>query len=261
MKDGLLMRFGAAVLALLTLAAMVFALLNFQQSSRFVAPEDGITWIDGSQGVVAWYVAPDSPGARAGIREGDVVTAVNDRVVRRALNVTQDLWRVGPWAEVRYKIERAGVSIEVPEVTVPHENPSIQNYLRVTGLLYLFIGLFIFARRWSAPRAVHFYLFCLVSFIAFTFHYTGKLNSFDWVIYWGNVVALLLQSALLVHFALVFPQRRGSLWLKLTPVYLLPLGLLLLQIAVATASLDFVPSVQSRDLLDTLNILCNSVCF
>jgi two-component system, NtrC family, sensor kinase len=47
----------------------------------------------------------------------------------------------------------------------------------------------------------------------------------------------------------------------LTPVYLIPLVLLLLQIAVATASLDFVPSVQSRDLLDTLNILCNSVCF
>jgi two-component system NtrC family sensor kinase len=261
MKDGLLMRFGAAVLAVLTLAAMVFALLNFQQSSRFVAPEDGITWIDSPQGVVAWYVAPDSPGARAGIREGDIATAVNDHAVRRALNVTQDLWHAGPWAEVRYKVARGGVSIEVPEVTVPRENPSIENFLRVTGLLYLFIGLFIFVRRWSAPRAVHFYVFCLVSFIAYTFHYTGKLNSFDWMIYWGNVVALLLQSALLVHFALVFPQRRGSLWPKLTPVYLVPIGLLLLQIAVATASLDFVPSVQSRDFVDTLNILCNGVYF
>ena len=169
MKDGLLMRFGAAVLAVLTLAAMVFALLNFQQSARFVAPEDGITWIDSPQGVVAWYVAPDSPGARAGIREGDVVTAVNDHAVRRALNVTQDLWHAGPWAEVRYKVARGGVSIEVPEVTVPRRKIlSIENFLRVTGLLYLFIGLFIFVRRWSAPRAVHFYVFCLVSFIAYT---------------------------------------------------------------------------------------------
>jgi len=87
MKDGLLMRFGAAVLALLTLAAMVFALLNFQQSSRFVAPEDGITWIDGSQGVVAWYVAPDSPGARAGIRErsGFFLIAIEDGQRKSAL--------------------------------------------------------------------------------------------------------------------------------------------------------------------------------
>ena len=30
---------------------------------------------------------------------------------------------------------------------------SIENYLRVLGLLYLFIGLFIFVRRWNAPRA------------------------------------------------------------------------------------------------------------
>ena len=85
--------------------------------------------------------------------------------------------------------------------------------------LYLFIGLFIFVRRWNAPRAVHFYIFCLVSFVLYSFHYTGKLNSFDWNIYWGNVVALLLQPALLVHFALVFPERRGKLWPKLLAVY------------------------------------------
>ena len=62
---------------------------------------------------------------------------------------------------------------------------------------------------------VHFYIFCLVSFVLYSFHYSGKLNSFDWIIYWGNVVALLLQPALLVHFALVFPERRGTLWPKL----------------------------------------------
>ncbi len=94
----------------------------------------------------------------------------------------------------------------MPLVTAPQDNPfEIENYLRVTALLYLFIGLFIFARRWNAPRAIHFYVFCLVSFILYSFHYSGKLNSFDWTIYWGNVVALLLQPALLVHFALVFP--------------------------------------------------------
>ena len=88
--------------------------------------------------------------------------------------------------------------------------------MRVLGLLYLFIGLFIFVRRWNAPRAIHFYIFCLVSFVLYSFHYSGKLNSFDWIIYWANVVALLLQPAMLVHFALVFPNgaaRCGPSWL------------------------------------------------
>ncbi len=66
---------------------------------------------------------------------------------------------------------------------------TIENYLRLVGLLYLFIGLFIFARRWNAVRAVHFYIFCLVSFILFSFHYTGKLNFFDWEIYWSKIAA------------------------------------------------------------------------
>ena len=118
------------------------------------------------------------------------------------------------------------------------------------GLLYLFIGLFIFVRRWNAPRAVHFYIFCLVSFVLYSFHYSGKLNSFDWIIYWGNVVAVLLQPALLVHFALVFPERRGTLWPKLAAVYSVPAALLALHIFIATGTLDFLPSFGTRYWLD-----------
>ena len=172
---------------------------------------------------MAWHVAPGTPGDRAGIKQGDYVESVHGAKIHRATDVTKLLWRAGPWTEVRYGIRRDGESFEVPLVTAPQDNSSsIENYLRITALLYLFIGLFIFARRWNAPRAIHFYVFCLVSFVLYSFHYTGKLNSFDWTIYWGNVVALLLQPALLVHFALVFPERRGSLWPKLAAVYSVP---------------------------------------
>ncbi len=64
-------------------------------------------------------------------------------------------------------------------------------------------------RRWTAPKSAHFYLFCLVSFVFYSFHYTGKLNDFDWIIYWSNVVAWLLQPALFLHFALTFPERKA----------------------------------------------------
>ncbi len=43
-------------LALLTLAAMIFAALNFQQRVRFAPPDDGVAWTDTAQGVEALYV-------------------------------------------------------------------------------------------------------------------------------------------------------------------------------------------------------------
>jgi two-component system, NtrC family, sensor kinase len=251
------MRLGAVILALLTLAAIIFAFLNFQQRSRYVLPDDGVIWLDTPDGVIAWHVMPNSPASRAGIRPGDYVLSVRQGVhgleIREAADVKRVLFRVGPWTDVEYKIERGGEAFEVPLVTAPEDtSSSIENYLRATALLYLFIGLFIFVRRWSAPRAVHFYIFCLVSFLLYSFHYSGKLNSFDLIIYWGNVVALLLQPALFVHFALVFPERRGWLWPKLVALYTVPAVLLLLHVFVAFGLLEFMPSLGNLHRLDAL---------
>jgi two-component system, NtrC family, sensor kinase len=256
MTDNLRIRLGAVTLALLTVAAIVFAVLNFQQRSRFVLPDDGVMWVDAAQGVVAWHVVPGAPAERAGIKQGDTVEAVQGVPIHRATDVTRVLWRAGPWSQVRYQIRRDGESFQVPVVIEPQANPSsIENYLRVTALLYLFIGLFIFVRRWNAPRAIHFYVFCLISFVLYSFHYSGKLNSFDWTIYWGNVAALLLQPALFLHFALVFPERRGKMWLKLAGIYSVPACLLALHVFVATGTLDFLPSIGSREQLDTIELL------
>ena len=245
------MRLGAVLLALITLSAVVFAVLNFQQRSRFVLPDDGVTWMDSAQGVTAWHVVADSPAARAGIKQNDIVESVRGVPIQRATDVTRVLFHVGPWAEVHYQMRRGEAAFETRLVTAPQDNSSsIENYLRITALLYLFIGLFIFVRRWNAPRAIHFYVFCLASFILYSFHYTGKLNSFDQTIYWANVVALLLQPALLVHFALVFPERRGTLWPKLTATYALPALLLTLHIFIASGTLNFLPAFSTRYWLD-----------
>jgi len=245
------MRLGAVLLAVLTLSAIVFAFLNFQQRSRFVLPDDGVTWMDTQQGVVAWHVVPDSSAAKAGIKQGDIVESVRGFQIHRATDVTRVLFRLGPWTEVRYKMRRGEAGFETPLVTAPQDtSSSIESYLRIAALLYIFIGLFIFVRRWNAPRAIHFYIFCLASFVLYSFHYTGKLNSFDQTIYWANVVALLLQPALLVHFALVFPERRGTLWPKLAAVYALPAALLTLHVFIATGTLDFLPAFSTRYWLD-----------
>src|SRR6202453_4688831 len=249
------MRLGAVVLALLTVAAVVFAVLNFQQRSSFVLPDDGVTWMDTTSGVTAWHIVKDSPAAKAGIKQGDIVDTVRGFSIHRATDVTRVLYRVAPWMEIRYQLRRDGRAFETPLVTAPQDNSSsIENYLRVTALLYFFIGLFIFVRRWNAPRAIHFYIFCLVSFVLYSFHYSGKLNSFDWITYLGNAAAWLIQPALFLHFALVFPERRGKLWPKLLAVYSVPAALLTLQIFIATGTLDFLPSIESRNFIDTLDL-------
>src|SRR6266404_788042 len=235
MKQNLRVSLGAVVLALATLAAMIFALLNFDQRARYELAYDGVAWLDTDHGIQAKQVSPNSPAARAGIHSSDVLLSINGAPVARATEVARRLDRAGLWTQLRYKLTRNGEEFETPLVTAPAEKPaSIENYLRAVGLFYLFIGLFIFIRRWNAPRAVHFYVFCLVSFVLYSFHYSGKLDAFDYEVYWAKIAALLLAPALLLHFALVFPERAEAprrLLSKLGFVYGPPLVLLLIHVS------------------------------
>jgi PAS domain S-box-containing protein len=256
MKQNLRVSLGAVVLALATLAAMIFAWLNFVQRTEFETPDDGVVWLDTTQGVQAQQVAQNSPAGRAGVRVGDHILAINGSPVTRQVQVTKRLWRAGLWTQVRYKLARNNEEFETPLVTAPAEKPtSIENYARVVGLIYLFIGLFIFARRWNAPRAVHFYIFCLVSFIFFSFHYSGKLDTFDYEIYWIKILAQVLMPALLLHFALVFPERTEGTSRSLSKlgfVYLPPLAILFVHVSTALGVLGWVPWLGSRILLDKI---------
>jgi two-component system NtrC family sensor kinase len=265
MKQNLRVSLGAVILALATLTAIIFAVLNFDQRRRFETPDDGVAWLDSDSGIRAWKVAPGSPAAQAGIREGDYLLALNDLRLSRASQVPNRLWRAGIWSQVRYKLVRNGQEFETPLVTAPAPKPgAIENYLRLVGLLYLFIGFFIIVRRWNAPRAVHFYIFCLCSFVLYSFHYSLKLDTFDWEVYWSNVVAHLLAPALLLHFALVFPERTESAsrsLLKLGAVYGLPSLLLILHIFTAQNMLGFIPWLGARVLLDKLDLIFLGGCF
>jgi two-component system, NtrC family, sensor kinase len=256
MKQNLRVSLGAVVLALTTLTAVIFAWINFRQRETYEIPDDGVAWLDTSHGAEAWKLAANSPAARAGIRPGDVLTEINGLPVGTQVQVTKRLWRAGLWTQVRYKLVRHGREFETPLVTAPAEKPaSIENYERVVGLLYLFIGLFIFVRRWNAPRAVHFFVFCLASFVLFSFHYSGKLDAFDYEVYWAKIASLMLAPALLFHFALVFPERgegRARSLSKLTLVYGPPSVLLLFHVSTAMNALGFVPWLGSRILIDKI---------
>jgi two-component system NtrC family sensor kinase len=231
-------QFVGALLVIVTVAAVIAAAINFQQQSRYHLPDDGVTWVDqGSTNpggtdlaarsddrVVAMYVAPRSPGERAGLRAGDVLVSIEGFRMGRAIEVTQALATLGSWKNAEYMIRRnGGDPFAVKVITGEADRDSTIFYQYAVAAVYLAIGLFVYFRRSNAPRALHFFLLCLSSFILSAFHYTGKLNNFDKIIYLGNVVAGFLAPTLFLHFCLVFPEpqkwirRRGAAILVYLP--------------------------------------------
>jgi PAS domain S-box-containing protein len=201
-----------ALLVVLTVAAVIAAGINYQQQKAFRLPEDGVTWVDREEGVTALDVVAGGQGERAGLRPGDVLSRINGLKVERAIDVTQVQVRLGAWRKAEYVIRRGGVEAHA-NVILSERNPSLSlPYQYVVGAAYLAIGLFVFLRRGTASKAYHFYVLCLSSFILSTFHYTGKLNGFDKVIYWGNVGAGLFVPVIFLHFTLRFPEPRR--WIR-----------------------------------------------
>jgi signal transduction histidine kinase len=226
-------QFLGALLVVLTVAAVVCAGINFQQQSKFRLPEDGVIWVDRSgphrkAHVEALDVQAGGPADKAGLRAGDVLRKINATPIERAVQVPQALVAIGAWNKAEYVFERGGIEVRATVYLAEHAPDRAVYYQYAVGLAYLAIGIFVYFRRGNAPKARHFFLLCLASFVLSTFHYTGKLNNFDKVIYWGNVAGGLLAPTLFLHFALSFPEPRRwirGLWRTL-PLYL-PAALLL----------------------------------
>src|SRR5208282_2573482 len=200
-------RFTAILLTLLTVAAVLFAAFNYKIEHQSAVPDDGAWWMERKGHLVADRLEPNGPAQSAGIRRGDEVLSINGRAVDTAAAVTRQLYYSGVWSKATYSLVRGSVPLDVEVVLVPAER-SMYDWLRLIALIYLGIGLYVLTRRWTAVGSTHFYIFCLVSFIFYSLHYTGKFNAFDWVVFWANEVAWLLQPALFLHFVLTFPERR-----------------------------------------------------
>src|SRR5271166_1221772 len=246
-------RFFAIFIALVSVAAVVFAWINFQKDQEYSAPYDGVWWVEGGGHLLAQRVESNGPGEKAGIKPGDRLVSLDGRNITNVGSLEQQLYRVGVWSKAKYSLVRQGVPLEAPLILVPTDR-SLYAGLRLIALVYLGIGMYVLLRRWTAPKSTHFYVFCLVSFIFYGLHYTGKLNDFDWVVYWTNVGAWLLQPALFLHFSLVFPERKRLVnrrpWL--VPAIYVP-GMLLLAAQICAVAL-FQPSEILRWNLDRVSM-------
>ena len=221
------------------MAAVCCAVISFRQQSRFHLPDDGVVWVDRANAtgneVVALEVTAGGGGDNAGIRPGDVLLQIAEAPISKVTDVPRELAKVVVWGKPKtYLLRRAGVPVPARVIIGETVVDRAVYYQYAVGMAYLLIGLFVYYRRVSAPRSVHFYVLCLVSFIFSCFHFTGKLNAFDQVMYYGNVAAGILAPTIFLHFCMVFPEKpkwldwRGSIALAYMPgLFLLAVYILL----------------------------------
>ena len=202
----------AIALALATLAGCVLAAFNLRREGSFDVPTDGVWWVEAQGGLRAERVPPSSPARRAGVRTGDLLIGVDDHPTPRLASLVREMFHVGIWSHATYTLLRSAPGLEPlthparldVQVIFEPVDRSINNGLRLIALVYLSIGTYVLLRRWTAPKSTHFYIFCLVSFVLYSFKYTGQFDTLDWIIYWGNILAGALQPALFLHFAIGF---------------------------------------------------------
>src|SRR5882762_6094574 len=101
MRKDSLVRFSAIVLALLTAASVVFAIINWQKESQYITitATDGVWWREHSGFLVAKGVVPAGPGEKAGVKVGDRLLRVNglpkDRTIKNIVEFEKLLYRSG----------------------------------------------------------------------------------------------------------------------------------------------------------------------
>src|ERR1039457_6607955 len=245
-----------AILTILTLGAGVAAVINLDEQYHFRLHEDGVIWVDRAAGVEALYVPAHSVAATKGIQVGDHLISIDAVPVENALDVTKILTSIMAWGSADYRVSRGQVEILISKVIVsevPMDRAVLYQYL--VGFAYLVIGLFVYFRRGSAHKAQHFYILCLASFIFLTFHYTGKLNTFDKVVLYGNLAAGLAAPTFFLHFCLICPEPGGWFHPRMRRVllYFPPALVFLAYLAFSSgAAAVGVPLMEVRWLLDRI---------
>ena len=187
--------------------------------------EDGVLWVSRAQGVTAGELSDRSSAARAGVRVGDVLLAIDGTPVEDPGDVVAVAHRAASGEQFTYTLLRLGTRevVQVQLSPIPQGNSVLYFVLAAVGILTLLVGAMVRIRRPGDQSSLHFFWLTVAFFGVFTFSLAGRFDTLDWVFYWADVVATLVLPPLLLHFTLVFPDRSGA-WAR-TPagVRVLPL--------------------------------------
>ena len=92
---------------MLTAAAIVYSGYNYQAEREFQVPTDGVRWMEHDGGLQAKGVVVDGRGEKAGIRDGDQLSAViNGHEIKNSAGQVRQLYRAGIWSKATYSLVR-----------------------------------------------------------------------------------------------------------------------------------------------------------
>jgi two-component system NtrC family sensor kinase len=201
----------SASAAAIVLVLVALGVANVAMYSRWHEVEDGVLWDARAEGVTAVDVLPQSAGAAAGIRPGDVLVAVNGTPVESPADVVEYQHHGREGTRLAYTLLRLGTRQALQVTLTPAmRGGSMYFVLAAVGLFTLLVGASVRLRRPRDQATLHFFWLCVAFFGVFTFSFNGPFDRLDWVFYWGDAAAFALLPPLLLHFTMVFPQRAGT---------------------------------------------------
>ena len=201
---------------LIVLALLCLAVANIYVRSTWSEVEDGVLWTQSPEGVVvAREVALQSPGARATVQPGDILEAINGRPIDTPADVLAILHHASDGQSLTYTIARTRVPelLSITVAPIPSGPKGLYYVLAAVGIFSLVVGAGVRFRRPDTQATLHFFWLSVAFFGMLAFSFSGRLDTLDWVVYWADVISTLLLPPLIVHFALVFPERPDS-WVR-----------------------------------------------
>ena len=198
------------LVVLVGLALAGLGVYNIVLKATWTLMDDGVFWRQAPQGLVASRLSPGGPAAWAGVREGDILLAVDGEEALSPARLESALAGRRPGSRLTYSLLRQDErrALEVVVQPLPEGNVSAFYYLSLVGFFSLVVGTVVLLRRPADRSSLHFYAVCVLFFLLYSTSYTGKLNLGDWVLFWADFLAGLFLPVVFLHFCLTFPERR-----------------------------------------------------
>jgi len=143
----------------LVVLLLCLAIANIAQRVRWNEVEDGVLWRTTGNDVVAVEVAPGTGAARAGVKPGDVLLAIDGRPIDSAENVVQILHAIPRPAPLHYTVLRLKTQqmVDIQVEPIPSSPRGLYFMLASVGIFSLLVGASVRLRRPDHQATLHFF--------------------------------------------------------------------------------------------------------